>query len=66
MQQFLEAGFILREDIVKVQWHTKTTRERWIGLAKTANECWIEEPKGKFYTDFYLIAHEHLIHIQKT
>lgn len=31
MQSFLEAGFILREDIIKRQWKTKTTRERWRG-----------------------------------
>jgi len=28
---FLDAGFILREDIVKLQWKTKSTRERWRG-----------------------------------
>lgn len=49
MQQFLDAGFILKEDIVKRQWKTKTTRERW---------------RGKDY-DFYLIAHEHLFVFRK-
>ena len=29
MQAFLEAGFILKEDIIKLQWNMKTTRERW-------------------------------------
>ncbi|MBS7626576.1 methyltransferase domain-containing protein [Candidatus Bathyarchaeota archaeon] len=49
MQQFLDAGFILKEDIIKRQWKTKTTRERW---------------RGKDY-DFYLIAHEHLFVFRK-
>jgi DNA modification methylase len=31
MQAFLEVGFILKEDIIKVQWKTKTTREKWKG-----------------------------------
>jgi len=31
MQAFLEAGFILKEDIIKLQWHMKSTRERWSG-----------------------------------
>ncbi len=44
MQIFLEAGFILKEDIIKVQWNMKTTREKW----------------NKKENDFYLIAHEHL------
>jgi len=29
MQAFLKAGFILKEDIIKLQWNMKTTRERW-------------------------------------
>ena len=29
MLAFLEAGFILKEDIIKLQWNMKTTRERW-------------------------------------
>ena len=41
---FLEAGFILREEIIKLQWKMKSTREKWF---------------GKKY-DFYLIGHEHL------
>jgi len=31
MQAFLEVGFILKEDIIKIQWNTKTTREKWKG-----------------------------------
>ncbi|RLF42759.1 MAG: DNA methylase [Thermoplasmata archaeon] len=31
MQAFLDAGFILKEDIIKLQWHMKSTRERWGG-----------------------------------
>jgi len=49
LQKFLEAGFILREDIIKLQWKMKSTRERW---------------RGKSY-DFYLIAHEHLYVFRK-
>jgi len=49
MQQFLDAGFILKEDIIKRQWKMKTTRERW---------------RGRSY-DFYLIAHEHLFIFRK-
>ncbi len=50
LMSFLEAGFILREDIIKLQWKTKSTREKWF---------------GKKY-DFYLIAHEHLYIFRKT
>ncbi|MEM1873917.1 MAG: DNA methyltransferase, partial [Acidilobaceae archaeon] len=45
MQQFLEAGFILKEDIIKVQWNTKKTREKWAKLARVTRECWVEEPE---------------------
>ena len=31
MQAFLKVGFILKEDIIKIQWNTKTTREKWKG-----------------------------------
>jgi len=31
LQSFLDAGFILREDIIKLQWKMKSTRERWRG-----------------------------------
>jgi hypothetical protein len=68
MQSFLEAGFILREDIMKYQWKTKTTREKWQGLSKVAEECWVdidkEEKKGR-YTDFLLLSHEHLFILRK-
>ncbi|MCK4405652.1 MAG: methyltransferase domain-containing protein [Hadesarchaea archaeon] len=49
LQSFLDAGFILREDIIKMQWKMKSTRERW---------------RGKGY-DFLLIAHEHLYVFRK-
>jgi DNA modification methylase len=49
MQKFLEAGFVLKEDIIKQQWNTKTTREKW----------------RKAENDFYLIAHEHLYVFRK-
>jgi hypothetical protein len=49
MQKFLEAEFILKEDIIKQQWNTKTTREKW----------------RKAEYDFYLIAHEHLYVFRK-
>lgn len=47
--KFLDAGFVLREDIIKIQHNTKTTREKW---------------KGSNY-DFYKIAHEHLYIFRK-
>lgn len=50
MEQFLGVGFILREDIVKVQWNMKSTRERW--------------SFGK-ERDFMLIYHEHLFVFRK-
>ncbi len=31
LQQFLEAGFVLQEDIIKLQHKMKSTRERWRG-----------------------------------
>lgn len=46
---FLDAGFILKEDIIKVQHKTKRTREAW---------------RGSNY-DFYKIAHEHLYVLRK-
>jgi len=49
MQAFLDIGFILKEDIIKLQWNMKTTREKW-----RANEY-----------DFYLIAHEHIFVFRK-
>ena len=49
MQAFLEVGFILKEDIIKLQWNMKGTRERW---------------RAKEY-EFFLIAHEHLFIFRK-
>jgi DNA modification methylase len=49
LEQFLDVGFIIREDIIKLQHKMKSTRERW---------------RGKKY-DFYLIGHEHLYVFRK-
>lgn len=49
MQSFLDAGFILREDVIKLQWKMKSTRERWAGSRY----------------DFLLLAHEHLFVFRK-
>lgn len=49
LQAFLDVGFALREDVIKLQWKTKTTRERW---------------RGREYP-FYKIAHEHLFIFRK-
>ena len=67
MQAFLDVGFILREDIIKYQWKTKATRERWSELTKTADVCWVDIDKKtkKYYTDFYLLYHEHLFVFRK-
>jgi SAM-dependent methyltransferase len=50
MQLFLEAGFILQEDVIKVQWHVQTERQRW-------NPRWRH--------DFLLTFHEHLFIFRK-
>jgi hypothetical protein len=50
MQRFLKAGFVLKEDIIKVQHHCSSTG-RWRAKAKA----------GKFY----LIMHEHLFVFRK-
>jgi len=67
MQAFLDVGFILREDIIKYQWKTKTTREKWGGLTKVADECWVDIDKKvkKYYMDFYLLYYEHLFVFRK-
>ena len=68
MQGFLEAGFILREDIMKYQWKTKATRERWLGLSKVAEEQWVDidkQTKKGRYTDFLLLSYEHLFIFRK-
>jgi len=49
MEVFLDCGFVLKEDIIKIQWNMKGTRENW---------------KGKEY-DFYLIEHEHIFVFEK-
>lgn len=49
MQVFLDVGFILKEDIIKIQWNMKGTRERW---------------RAKEY-EFYLITHEHIFIFRK-
>ncbi|MFA5261208.1 MAG: DNA methyltransferase [Candidatus Omnitrophota bacterium] len=50
MDTFLDAGFILKEDIIKVQ-HNCSATSRWVGKAKKAG--------------FYLIMHEHLFVFRK-
>jgi len=67
MKAFLEAGFILREDIIKYQWKTKTTREKWQGLTKVADVCWVDIDKNakRYYMDFYLLYYEHLFIFRK-
>jgi DNA modification methylase len=50
LERFLKAGFVLKEDIIKVQHHCKST-ERW-------------RPKAK-QGGFYLIMHEHLFVFRK-
>jgi len=47
---FLDAGFILREDVIKEQWHTQTMRGRW---------------KESYEHDFLLTFHEHLFIFRK-
>ena len=49
LNDFLDAGFILSEDIIKLQHNTKSARERW----------------GRRVDDFYKIAHEHLYVFRK-
>lgn len=68
MQCFLDAGFVLREDIMKYQWKTKATREKWAGLSKVAEAQWVEISKqgrkGR-YIDFLLLSYEHLLIFRK-
>ncbi len=49
LETFLQVGFILREDVIKLQWKMKSTREKW---------------RGSKY-DFLLLAHEHLFIFRK-
>ncbi|MEM2130456.1 MAG: site-specific DNA-methyltransferase [Candidatus Bathyarchaeia archaeon] len=68
MQRFMEAGFVLKEDIMKYQWKTKSTREKWAGLSKVADECWVDIDKKArkgHYTDFLLLSYEHLFIFRK-
>lgn len=50
LEVFLNAGFILREDVIKEQWHTQTMRGRW--------------NKSRDH-DFLLTFHEHLLIFRK-
>ena len=50
MQAFLEAGFVLKEDIIKAQWNTQT-ENLWSRLSRDKN--------------FLLIMHEHLFVFRK-
>ena len=50
LETFLDVGFILREDVIKRQWHTETMRGRW---------------KQSFNHDFLLTFHEHLFVFRK-
>ena len=47
---FLDEGFILREDVIKEQWHTQTMRGRW---------------RESYNHDFLLTYHEHLLIFRK-
>ena len=49
LEVFLDVGFVLKEDVIKLQWNTKTNREKW---------------RNKEY-EFYKIAHEHLYIFRK-
>ncbi len=50
METFLDVGFILREDVIKRQWHTQTMRGRW---------------KESCDHNFLLTYHEHLFIFRK-
>jgi len=50
LETFLDVGFILREDVIKKQWHTETMRGRW---------------RESYNHDFLLIFHEHLFVFRK-
>ena len=49
LEAFLRVGFILKEDIIKIQHNTEASRATW---------------RAKYY-DFYKIAHEHLYVMRK-
>jgi hypothetical protein len=50
MERFLKVGFLLKEDIIKIQHHCKAT--------------WFRVKKSQEY-NFLLIMHEHLFIFQK-
>ncbi|MFQ5860492.1 MAG: TRM11 family SAM-dependent methyltransferase [Dehalococcoidia bacterium] len=50
LQSFLDAGFVLKEDIIKAQWNTQT-EGLWANLSRKKN--------------FLLIMHEHLFVLRK-
>lgn len=50
LEAFLDSGFVLREDVIKKQWHTETMRGRW---------------RESYNHDFLLIFHEHLFIFRK-
>jgi len=50
LEVFLQAGFVLREDVVKLQHHTQTMHGRW---------------NPRFKTNFLLTYHEHLFIFRK-
>lgn len=50
LELFLNEKFILREDVIKEQWHTQTMRGRW---------------KESYNHDFLLTYHEHLFIFRK-
>jgi hypothetical protein len=50
LEVFLDNKFILREDVIKEQWHTKTMRGRW---------------REGYNHDFLLTYHEHLFIFRK-
>lgn len=50
LEAFLDGGFILREDVIKRQWHTETMRGRW---------------RESYQHDFLLTFHEHLLIFRK-
>jgi len=50
LEVFLQENFILREDVIKIQWHTQTMRGRW---------------KESYNHDFLLTYHEHLLIFRK-
>ncbi len=50
MKIFLFLGFVLKENIIKLQWNMKSTREKW---------------RGKNY-EFLLVAYEHIFVFRKS